>query len=596
LPGACFGSFYFQEVNHLKVSDYIADFLARRKCTHVFGYPGGAVTYLMDSFYAADGISFIGTYHEQGSAFAAEGFARMTNDIGVAVATSGPGATNLLTGVGSAYFDSIPCLYITGQVNTYEYKGDSPVRQVGFQETDIVSIVKPITKYAVRVTDPNRIRYELEKAVSIANSGRKGPVLLDIPLDIQRTEIDEDALEGYRKPKLPTRDFDPDPVADLLLHSSRPVILAGGGIRLSSARTALKNFAEPLQIPVVSSLMGRDAYDNTCENYCGMLGSYGNRYANLAVAGSDLILALGTRLDTRQTGTDPASFAQGAKLVRVDIDPDELTKKIKAEEYGIEMDAGDFLLRLNQSEKIRGISPLTYQLWLKRIKTLQRRYPSYSEASSEDPNFILSELSGLLGDDDVVCLDVGQNQMWAAQSLTVRKNQRLLACGGMGAMGFALPAAIGAYYSHASAGRVIAIVGDGGLQMNIQELALLERNHIPIKIIVMNNRSLGMIRHFQELYFGGRYNGTVKDYKAPDFCRIADAYGIPSVRISGIGALPAVKGLLSSDGPVLIEIPLPQNTHVYPKLSVGRPIEDQEPLLPRSELAEDMLIMNDGIV
>ena len=360
----------------MKLSDYIAKFLIQRGCTHVFGYPGGAVTHLMDSFYATDGIQFIGTYHEQGAAFAAEGYARMKNDIGVAIATSGPGATNLLTGVGSAYFDSIPCLYITGQVNTYEYKGDSPVRQVGFQETDIVSIVKPITKYAVRVTDPNQIRFELEKAVFLANSGRKGPVLLDIPMDIQRAEIDADTLQSYPEQKQPTAEYSLDTVAEYLVHSCRPVVLAGGGIRLSGAQVALRAFAEPLQIPVVSSLMGRDAYDNTCENYCGMLGTYGNRCANLAVADSDLILALGTRLDTRQTGTNPASFARGAKLVRGDIDPYELTKKVKKDEYGIEMDAGTFLAQLSDSEKIRRIPRSPFRPWLERVRGFRQRFPT----------------------------------------------------------------------------------------------------------------------------------------------------------------------------------------------------------------------------
>lgn len=565
------------------------DFLIRRGCTHVFGYLGGAVTHLIDSFYQRNEITFIGTYHEQGAAFAAEGYARMKNDIGVAVATSGPGATNLLTGIGSAYFDSIPCLYLTGQVNTYEYKGDSPVRQVGFQETDIVSMVKPIVKYAVRITDPYRIRQELEKAVFLANSGRKGPVLLDIPMDIQRAEIEAVSLEGDLQETKGTADFCLDYVVDNLLQSCRPVILAGGGIRLSGAQSALKDFAGPLQIPVVSTLMGRDAYDNTEENYCGMLGSYGNRYANLAVANSDFILALGTRLDTRQTGTNLKSFARGARLVRVDIDPNELAKKVKEDEYGIETDVCDFLNRLNQLEKIHRISYLTYRPWLERIRKFKERYPTFSGQSMTDPNYVMVKLSNRLGENDVICLDVGQNQMWAAQSITVTKNQRLLTCGGMGAMGFALPAAIGAYYSHGNTGNVIAIVGDGGLQINIQELALLKRNHIPIKIIVMNNRCLGMIRHFQEMYFDGRYNGTLKDYMAPDFCRIANAYDIPSVRISSMEEWPELEALLSSDGPALIEIALPQHTYVYPKLSVGRPIEDQDPLLPRDELAENML-------
>ena len=574
----------------MKLSDYIAAFLAERGCTHVFGYPGGAVTHLLDSLYQREDIKFIGTYQEQGAAFAAEGYARMKNDIGVAMATSGPGATNLITGIGSAYFDSIPCLYLTGQVNTYEYKGDSPVRQVGFQETDIVSIVRPITKYAARITEPSQIKRELEKAVALATSGRKGPVLLDIPMDIQRAEINEKTLDGNIEQIPEAADFNSDYVAEWLRQSSRPILLAGGGVRLSGAREPLQEFAQRLKIPVVVSLMGRDAYDNAKLNYCGMIGAYGNRYANLAIANSDLILALGTRLDTRQTGTNVASFARAAKLIRVDVDQNELDKKIKRDESDFAVDVGAFLRKLNENSKISKISSSAYRPWLERIQGFRQRYPSFMTEDLSDPNFILSELSGMTGENDIICTDVGQNQMWAAQSMTITKNQRFLTSGGMGSMGFALPAAVGAYYSRVNQGSILAVVGDGGMQMNIQELALLERNHIPIKIIVMNNHSLGMIRHFQELYFGGRCNGTVKDYEAPDFCRIAAAYGIASARVESLDELHEIKKLLASDEPVLIDIPLPQNTHVYPKLSVNRPVEDQEPLLPRAELAENMLI------
>lgn len=574
----------------MKLSDYIASFLAGHGCRCVFGYLGGAVTHLIDSFYQRDDLRFIGTYHEQGAAFAAEGYARVNNAVGVAVATSGPGATNLLTGVGSAYFDSIPCLYLTGQVNTYEYKSNLPVRQLGFQETDIVSIAKPITKYAVRITEPDQIRYELEKAFHLATSGRKGPVLLDIPMDIQRAEIDESTLPGYQPPREQQIEPDADTVAKLLAGSCRPVLLAGGGVRLSGAMQLLREFAGNLGIPIVTSLMGRDAYDNKSENFCGMLGAYGNRYANLAVANSDLILALGTRLDSRQTGTKPESFARNAKLIRNDIDPDELTRKVKDNEYGIQMDACAFLNRLISNPIIKSIPKGSYRPWLERIQQFRYLYPSFSLETMSDPNYVVSELSKMTQDNDVICVDVGQNQMWAAQSMVLTQNQRFLTSGGMGSMGFALPAAIGAYYSGAAGGRVIVIAGDGGIQMNIQELALIKRNHIPIKIIVMNNNSLGMIRHFQEMYFDGRYNGTVNDYEAPDFCSIAQAYGIRSLRINTIQDFYDIKTALSDEESVLIEIPFPQNTHVYPKLSVNHPIEDQDPPLPREELAENMMV------
>lgn len=581
------------ESHPMKLADYIAGFLAAQGCTHVFGYPGGAIMHLIDSLYKRQDIQFIGTYHEQGAAFAAEGYARRKNGLGVAIATSGPGATNLITGICSAYFDSIPCLYLTGQVNTYEYKGDMTVRQLGFQETDIVSIVKPITKYAVRLTDPLQIRYELEKAISLATSGRKGPVLLDLPMDMQRADIKEQELVGYQAE--PAEEMKKDwlgPLLELFNNAKRPVILVGGGVRLAGAQDLFQQFAQQLKIPIVCSLMGRDVYDNTKDNYFGMIGAYGNRYANLTIANSDFILALGSRLDSRQTGK-ASSFAREAKLVRVDIDSNELAKKIKKDEMVIQADIGYFLSTLLENmEQINPafIKPSLANSWLERARNYQQKYPSFHTQDISDPNFIMWEISQMTSENDVICLDVGQNQMWAAQSMQLTKGQRLLISGGMGAMGFSLPAAIGAYYQNPHQGKVLAIAGDGGMQMNIQELALLKRNRLPIKVIVMNNHSLGMIRHFQEMYFEGRYYATIKDYEAPDFCKIAEAYGIQGVKVKDIHGLRNLKPLLASADPVFIEIQLPQTTYVYPKLSINRPIEDQDPLLPREELAGNMLV------
>jgi acetolactate synthase-1/2/3 large subunit len=570
----------------LKASDYIARFLADAGCTHVFGYPGGAVTHLIDSLYRCSGIRFVGAYHEQAAAFAAEGYARMKGGFGVALATSGPGATNLVTGIGSAYFDSIPCLYVTGQVNTYEYKGDSNVRQLGFQETDIVSIVKPITKYAARITDADRIRYELEKAVSIACSGRKGPVLLDIPMDIQRADVDENGMDGYAGSEGGARDFRMDKTVRLMDLSARPVILAGGGIRLSGAVEMLRRVAERLRIPVVSSLMGRDAFDNVSDLYAGMIGSYGHRCANFTVANADLVLALGTRLDTRQTGTAPESFARGASLIRVDVDENELAHGIKPGELNICADAGAFLAALG--ERAGEIRTDTGP-WLERVRGYRRRYPLWEGSRYPDPNGVMEAVSECLGPSDAVCVDVGQNQMWAAQSLRITAGQRLLTSGGMGSMGFALPCAVGAYYS-GMPGRVVAVAGDGGMQMNIQELELLKRNNVPVKIVVMNNRSLGMIRQFQEMYFESRYVATVEDYAAPDFCAVARAYGIPAVKVARAEDMGEMRKALSRGGPALVEIALQGFTSVVPKLAVNRPVEEQEPPLERGEFLDNMIV------
>lgn len=570
----------------MKLSDYIAQFLIGKGCTHAFGYQGGAVTHLIDSLYAAEGIRFIGCGHEQAAAFAAEGYARVTGRCGVAIATSGPGATNLITGIGSAYFDSIPCVYLTGQVNTYEYKGALSVRQLGFQETDIVSVVTPIVKYAVRITDPKRIRYELERAFDTAQAGRKGPVLLDIPMDVQRAQVEEDALFGYEPEPQARPPVDMMQVIEALNASRRPVLIAGGGVRLSGAAELLIRLLDSLHIPVVTSLMGRDAVDNTRPEFCGMLGSYGNRYANLTVANSDLVLALGTRLDTRQTGTLPHTFAREAKLIRVDIDPNELQHTIKADEVSIKQDAKEFLEQLlAEAHRVHA----DWSAWHTVIKGYQARYPSYLEPKFSDPNYLVSALNGLMDGEEIICLDVGQNQMWGAQSLIIHARQRLLTSGGMGAMGFSLPAAIGAQYA-APEKKVIAFVGDGGMQINIQELALLKREHLPVKVIVLNNRSLGMIRHFQEMYFSSRYAGTVKDYEAPDFCAIASAYGIQNLRVERMEDLNAVRELLNAPEPAVIEVMLPQHTYVFPKLSVNRPIEEQEPPVEEEEFLRDMIV------
>lgn len=563
----------------MKASDYVARFLRDAGCTNVFGVPGGAVTHLIDSMAKTPGIQFIGTYHEQGAAFAAEGYARWKNSVGVAMATSGPGATNLITGIGSAWFDSIPCLYLTGQVNTYEYKGDLPIRQRGFQETDIVSIAAPITKYAVKVDHPARLRFELEKALCIATSDRPGPVLLDLPMDVQRAELDPGSLESYQ-PTQPGKGPPLDPAIRALNGCKRPVILSGGGVRLARATQELAQLANELQIPIVTTLMGRDSFDNRSPLWLGMTGTYGHRLANLALANSDLILALGARLDSRQTGTEPESFARAARLIRVDVDEHELQRKIKPEELAVKADIREFLTRLN-GLRCR-IHVNTYD-WLGWIDRCRASLP----IERSGPQGILDTLTDWLPDHGAACLDVGANQMWAAQLLNVSGKQRVLTSGGMGSMGFALPAAIGAWY--AGCPSPLAIAGDGGIQMNIQELALVHREGIPVKIVVLNNGCLGMIRQFQQQYFGSRFAATVDGYAAPDFTAVAQAYGLPSVRI-GIDDTASLTAALEADGPALIEVMVPQDMPITPKLLIRKPIEEQDPPLDRDLFHSLMLV------
>ena len=577
---------------NIKISDYIIEFLLSKNINKTFGYIGGAIAHIYHSIDKYKEMEIINCIHEQGAGFAAEGYARITGKSGVAFATSGPGATNLITPIGSCYFDSVPTMFITGQVNTYEYKYDKPVRQIGFQETDIVSIIKPIVKYAVMVDKVEDIRYELEKAYYLSQEGRKGPVLVDIPMNIQRTEVDISSLKSFfdsneyfelennKKEK-----NNVDEVINLLKESKRPIVLIGGGVRLSNANVELLNYVEKYSIPVVYSLMGKDAISEDYKYNLGLIGSYGNRYGNLALANSDLILVLGSRLDTRQTGTSLDTFAREAKIIQVDVDKNELGSKIKID-IEINSDVKDFITTLNKYEINIDITE-----WLKKLKEYKNKFSSTVgfDNNLKIPNYVVSIISKYLQDEDI-CVDVGQHQMWTAQSLNIKATQRVLFSGGMGAMGFALPASIGACIG--SNKRTVVIAGDGGIQMNIQELEVINRRKLPIKIFVLNNKNLGMVRQFQELYFDKKYLGTIDDYSVPNLVDITKAYGIKARKIDNISKLEIeLKDIFSSNEPELINIELPvEMTTVEPKLIVNKPIEDMHPFISKDELSSLMII------
>lgn len=583
----------------MKLSDYVIDFIVKQGVAHIFEFIGGAITHLIDSTVDRDDVRCISVHHEQSGAFAAEAYARMNGHLGVAMATSGPGALNMVTGIGSCWFDSVPCLFITGQVNTYEYKFDRPVRQIGFQETDIVSVVKPLTKYAELVVDAGMIRWHLEKAVYLARSGRPGPVLLDIPMNIQRAMIEPDTLasffdsDEYRRleairPVCPSGVV--EEAAAMIRTARRPVILAGGGVRTAGAVDALRSLVGLTGIPVVHTLMGLDALPGDHPSSFGMIGSYGNRYSNMTLANADLLLIIGSRLDTRQTGTRPDTFARAAKKIHVDVDPDELNAKLPVD-LAVHSDAGAFLEKLCAALSGSGKPDLSD--WFRVITGYRAKYPTRSregEFPSIEPNRFMEILSDSCAEGDVICLDVGQNQMWAAQSFRLKEKQRMLISGGMGAMGFALPAAIGAALA-GTGNRVVAISGDGGIQVNIQDLDTIAHLRLPVIIVVLNNGCLGMVRQFQDMYFGGRQQSTVIGYGCPDLVRIAEAYGIPTFSVEAPDQESGVIGrALAMEGPVFVEVRLEQTSCVNPKLVVNRPIEDMSPHLDRQELAGEMLI------
>lgn len=575
----------------MKISDYIIDSLVNEGVTHIFEVCGGALSHLLNSIYDRTDIETVSMHHEMAAAMAAEGYGRTSGKIGVAMATSGPGATNLITGIGSCFFDSVPSLFVTGQVNTYEYKFDNPSRQIGFQETDIVSIVKPIVKDAVMVRKGSDIKYLTEKMLFIAKNGRPGPTLIDLPMNIQREEVDLKNLPSYpvniKKINI-TEDI--KKAVDLIQSSIRPVVLVGGGVRISESTLELLQLIKKTGIPVVSSLMGLDAFPHDNDSFVGMIGTYGNRYANLTIANADLVIALGTRFDTRQTGTTPQTFARAAKIIHVDIDKNEINNKIQVD-LSINSDIKEFLLEINS--KLDKYDKNSIIGWKNKIKVYKDAYPSFKTPKTDEisPNYFMHKLSEFLPEDAIICVDVGQNQIWAAQSLELQKNQRFLTEGGMASIGSALPLAIGASFANPNK-TVVVITGDGGFQLNIQELQTVFHHQIPIKIILLNNFGYGMIKQFQEQYFNCRFQSTGDDdYSNPNFQDVVAAYKIPTMKITKNNTLnSSLEKLFVNKKPMFLELNINPTYKAIPKLSVNKPVEDQEPLLSLEELQSKMFI------
>lgn len=572
----------------MKASDYIVSVLAEKGVDTVFGYIGGMITHLVDSLARCQKIKYIQTYHEQTAAIAAEGFAIGTGKLGVAISTSGPGATNMMTGIADAYFDSIPVLYITGQVNSYEYKYDKPIRQQGFQETDIVSIVKPITKYATFVDDAKNLRYELEKAIHIAMTGRKGPVLLDIAMNVQRTDINPEELQRYEdNVNHIEMKNDLTDVCKYLAEAKRPMILLGAGCIGENVQPLLEKFIFEHQIPVVTSLMGRGVIDETYKYYIGMVGSYGNRCANIAISQADLLLVLGSRLDTRQTGAKIDTFLEHGKIIHVDIDECELKCHRIHGQLNLNMDVVSFL---------RTLATYSYKLlhpckWLDYVLLMKEKYNQVQEierfVENKSPYRFMQFLNQMTQENDIVTTDVGQNQMWAAQTIELKKGMRFLTSGGLAPMGYSLPVAIGMAFANPER-TIYALCGDGGFHMSLQSLMVISQYHLPIKVIVLNNSSLGMITQFQHLYFGGLMAGTTADggYIVPNIKALAESYGMKYGYLSEEDLLDGAKVKDVFRHSELIEYGISNLTTVSPKLEYNKPIESPTPFLSEDEMRQ----------
>lgn len=562
----------------MKVVSYIAQFLRAKGIDTVFELQGGMITRIIDELFK-NKITIVTVHHEQAAAMAADAYARVKNIPGVALATSGPGATNLLTGIGNCFFDSVPAIFITGQVNTNELKKDRNIRQLGFQETDIVSMARPITKAAYLVERGADIPLIFEEAFRISMEGRPGPVLIDIPMNVQYEECEkfEDVVTENNKEKNEKLYSFVDDFIEALGKSKRPLILAGRGIRVGNAILPFLRFVEKSNIPVVTSLNGLDTIPYNHPNRIGFIGTYGNRWANYALGSCDLLLTLGSRLDMRQTGADTESFIRGKQIYHVDIEEGELNNRLKNCKT-IKANVLDFITIIKEKQLLRD----NYENWYGEINEKRKQKPDVKELqgiSGINPNEFVHRVSQASQKARAFSTDVGSNQMWVAQSIELNTDQIFLTSGGMGAMGYSLPAAIGSCFALNKL-PIVCFSGDGGFQINIQELQTIVRNNLPIKIVILNNRCLGMIRQFQDSYFESSYVSTVWGYSAPNFVAVANAYGIEGFTLDKMEDIGEALTRMWKDvhKPFLLDVSFDIHTNVYPKMLFGSPLTEMEPI------------------
>jgi acetolactate synthase-1/2/3 large subunit len=537
----------------------------------VFGLPGGANLPTYDAFVGA-GIRHILVRHEAGGGHAAEGYAKATGKVGVAFATSGPGATNLATPICDAMMDSVPVVFITGQVRT-ELLGTD-----GFQEADTIGITMPIVKHSFMIQDPREIPRAIHEAFHIARTGRPGPVLVDIPQDLSRGEIDYEPVTDVRLPGYqPTTEGNQKQIrqaAKALASARRPVIYAGGGVVNANASRELVELAGCDRFPVTCTLMGLGAFPAPHEQWLGMLGMHGTRAANYAMDEADLICAVGARFDDRITGK-LSEFAPKAKFIHIDIDPAEISKNVPAH-IPIVGDARLVLAKLAVEYRALSADPSRLSAWWERIEGWRAKYPlSYEDSSDSEikPQYMIQALYEATGGDAIVSSDVGQHQMWTAQYYDFPAPRRWINSGGLGTMGFGLPAAMGAAVGCPDR-LVCCVAGDGSVQMNAQELATCAQDKIPIKVFIMNNGFLGMVRQWQELFWDGKYS-HVEMGKFPDFVKLAEAYGATGMRFDDKATLVAdMKRAIATEGPVLVDVRVTREENTYPMIPAGQPARE----------------------
>jgi acetolactate synthase-1/2/3 large subunit len=591
-----------------KLSDYVIDFVARTGVRHIFMLTGGGSMHLTDSVGRNPGLEYICCLHEQACAFAAEAYAEYTANLGVALVTTGPGGTNTVTGVAAAWLESASCLFLSGQAKRADLIGSTGVRSMGQQEVDIVSVVKPITKYAKTIVDPDTIRYELEKAVYLATHGRRGPVWIDIPLDVQAASIDENALEGFNPPAQLAHDelsIQVSQAIDLYNRSERPVLFLGNGARAAHIKGLVQKLIDTLQIPVLVTWKIVDAVPNDCEFYAGRPGAIGQRAANFTQQNSDWIMVIGARLDRPQTAFSYKNFARAAAKVLVDVDPAEIAKFDAPIDVPVSSDASQFIEEfLRQASKIVKRSR---SCWLNRTRDWQSKYPvvlqEYWNTQDVVNTYVLMDvLSDELSAADLLvpgssgpCSDIFM------QAFRLRSGQRVVNAPGLGAMGTGLPGSIGACLASGRK-RTVCVNGDGGFQLNIQELETVRRLELPIKYFILCNGGYGSIMATQRNYFQGRFTGSdpSSHLTLPDIRRVANAYGIPTAHIHDHGEIRnQVRAVLAQPGPVICAVDVSPDERTAPRVIskvqadgsiVSYPMEDMWPFLDRDEFQANMVV------
>lgn len=550
-------------MSKLTGAEIVIECLKEQGVDTVFGYPGGAILNIYDALYQHQNeITHILTSHEQGASHAADGYARATGKVGVCLATSGPGATNLVTGIATAYMDSVPVVAITCNV------ANSLLGKDSFQEIDITGVTMPITKYNFIVKDINRLAKVIRRAFVIAQSGRPGPVLVDITKDVTAATTDYEYQEPEKiEPQTDTiREEDMERALEMIRKAQKPFIFVGGGAVISNASEELRVFAHKIQAPVADSLMGKGAFDGTDELYTGMVGMHGTKTSNYGITEADLLVVVGARFSDRVIG-NASKFAKNAKILQIDIDRAEINKNIKVD-ASIIGDAKTILRRLNTH-----LDPINHDEWIAHIERMKDMYPLRYDKNVLTGPFIIQTVNEVTGGDAVIVTEVGQHQMWAAQYYKYRQPRTLLTSGGLGTMGYGLGASIGAKMGCKDK-TVINIAGDGCFRMNMNEIATATRYNIPVIELIINNHVLGMVRQWQNLYYGKRYSQTVLN-DSVDYVKIAEAMGAKAYRVTQKEELaPVLKEAISLNIPVVIDCQIGCDDKVFPMVSPGAPIAD----------------------